>query len=74
MIMVVLNYKKNKNIETEIIYMTGFSDIVYVVLYQDKKPFYLSSDNMKDNGTEEKLILDNEPTTKCQFLIVPKLN
>ena len=69
-----IKLQKNKNIETEIIYMTGFSDIVYVVLYQDKKPFYLSSDNMKDNGTEEKLILDNEPTTKCQFLIVPKLN
>ena len=69
-----IKLQKNKNIETEIIYMTGFSDIVYVVLYQNKKPFYLSSDNMKDNGTEEKLILDNEPTTKCQFLIVPILN
>ena len=68
-----IKLQRNKNIENEIIYMTGFSDIVYVVLYQDKKPFYLSAD-LSSNETENKLILEQEPTTKCQFLIIPKLN
>lgn len=68
-----IKLQRNKNIENEIIYMTGFSDIVYVVLYQDKKPIYLSAD-LSSNETENKLILEKEPTTKCQFLIIPKLN
>lgn len=68
-----IKLQKNKKIETEINYMPGFSDIVYVVLYQDKKPIYLSSD-LSSNEAENKLILEQEPTTKCQFLIIPKLN
>ena len=59
---------KNKSTDIEISYIPGFSDIVYVVLYQDKNPTYLSVDEK-----ESKLILENEPTTKSQFMIIPKL-
>ena len=68
-----IKLEKNKKNETEINYMPGFSDIVYVVLYQDKRPAYLSWQE-NENNDEKKLILEEEPTTRSQFMIIPKLN
>ena len=53
-----IKLEKNKKNETEINYMPGFSDIVYVVLYQDKRPAYLSWQE-NENNDEKKLILAN---------------
>jgi len=61
--------ERNKNAEIEVSYMPGFTDIIYIILYQDKRELYLSSE---ENGNN--LILENEPTTKCQFLIIPEIN
>lgn len=63
-----IKLENNKNTETEIVYMPGFSDIVYIVLYQNDRPTYLSVD---ESG--KKLTLENEPNTKSQFLIIPEL-
>ena len=68
-----IKLEKNKKNETDINYMPGFSDIVYVVLYQDKRPAYLSWQE-NENNDEKKLILEEEPTTRSQFMIIPKLN
>ena len=56
--------KKNDN---EIRYVPGYSDIVQIVLYKDKKPMFLEVSGNNINLTEDPR---NERT---QFLIIPKL-
>ena len=58
----------SKTIENEIVYMPGFSDIIYILLNINNINTYISSE---DEGN--KLILENEPNTKCQFMIIPEL-
>ena len=60
-----LLYLNQKN-ENEIRYIPGYSDIIQIVLFKDKKPMFIEADG--DNIT----LADNS-SEKSQFMIIPEL-
>jgi hypothetical protein len=56
---------KEKN-EKEIRYIPGYSDIIQIVLFKDKKPMFIEADG--DNIT-----LAENSSEKSQFMIIPEL-
>ena len=57
---------KNKNLDNDIDFVPGFADIIQIILYIDKAPFYLTIE-------ENKLMLNNDSSGNNQFLIIPYL-
>ena len=58
---------KNKENEIEIRYIPGYSDIIQIIIYINKKPMFLEE-------KEENIILVENSTDKSQFIIIPELN
>ena len=57
---------KNKKLDNDIDFVPGFADIIQIILYIDKAPFYLTIE-------ENKLVLNNDSSGNNQFLIIPYL-
>ncbi len=57
---------KNKKSDNDIDFVPGFADIIQIILYIDKTPFYLTIE-------ENKLVLNNDSSGNNQFLIIPYL-
>ena len=64
--LIKLGTNKNKENEIEIRYIPGYSDIIQIILYNNKKPMFL-----EENG--ENIILVENPGDKSQFMIIPEL-
>lgn len=61
-----IKLEPNKKDENEIRYIPGYSDIIQIVFYIDKKPMFLEEN-------EDDIILVEQSTEKSQFLIIPEL-
>ena len=64
--LIKLESNKNKESEIEIRYIPGYSDIIQIILYNNKKSMFLEE-------KDEKIILTENSTDKSQFIIIPEL-
>jgi hypothetical protein len=61
-----IKLESNQKNENEIRYIPGYSDIIQIVLFKDKKPMFIEA-----NGDD--IILSENASDKSQFLIIPEL-
>ena len=57
--------EKDKKLDNEIEFVPGFADIIQIILYIDKKPFFLTIE-------QNQLVLKDEFSGNNQFLIIPE--
>lgn len=62
-----IKLESNKKNENEIRYIPGYSDIIQIIIFLDKKPMLLEEN-------EDNIILVEQSTEKSQFLIIPELS
>jgi len=61
-----IKLEKTEKNENEIRYIPGYSDIIQIVIFKDKKPMFIEA-----NG--DNIVLTEDASDKCQFLILPEL-